>query len=45
MPGVEVAYLSASKSPTLLAHGAVHLGVTGEDLLRETIPDDATSAW
>ena len=27
------------KSPTQLAAGAVHLGVTGEDLVREMIPD------
>jgi ATP phosphoribosyltransferase len=37
--GVEVAYLSASEITTQLAQGAVHLGVTGEDLLREMIPD------
>jgi ATP phosphoribosyltransferase len=36
---VEVAYLSASEITTQLAAGAVHLGVTGEDLVREMIPD------
>jgi len=36
---VEVAYLSASEIATQLATGAVHLGVTGEDLVREMIPD------
>ena len=36
---VEVAYLSASEITTRLAAGAVHLGVTGEDLVREMIPD------
>jgi len=36
---VEVAYLSASEITTQLAAGAVHLGVTGEDLVREIIPD------
>jgi ATP phosphoribosyltransferase len=39
MPGVEVAYLSASEIADALAHGTIHLGVTGEDLLRESIPD------
>jgi ATP phosphoribosyltransferase len=33
---VEVAYLSASEIASQLARGAVHLGVTGEDLVRET---------
>ena len=37
--GVEVAYLSAAEITTQLALGAVHLGVTGEDLVREMIPD------
>jgi ATP phosphoribosyltransferase len=36
---VEVAYLSASEITTQLAAGAVHLGVTGEDLVREMIAD------
>jgi ATP phosphoribosyltransferase len=36
---VEVAYLSASEITSQLAAGAVHLGVTGEDLVREMIPD------
>jgi ATP phosphoribosyltransferase len=39
LPGVEVAYLSASEITQLLAQGAVHFGVTGEDLVREMIPD------
>jgi ATP phosphoribosyltransferase len=39
MPGVEVAYLSASEIADALAQGTIHLGVTGEDLLRESIPD------
>jgi ATP phosphoribosyltransferase len=34
---VEIAYLSASEIASQLAAGAVHLGVTGEDLVRETI--------
>src|ERR1700758_4125863 len=39
--GVEVAYLSASEITTQLAQGTVHLGITGEDLLREMIPQSA----
>ena len=38
LDGVEVAYLSASEITSQLAAGAVHLGVTGEDLVREMIP-------
>jgi ATP phosphoribosyltransferase len=39
LPDVEVAYLSAAEITQLLAQGTVHLGVTGEDLVREMIPD------
>jgi ATP phosphoribosyltransferase len=39
LDGVEVAYLSAGEITGQLAAGAVHLGVTGEDLVRELIPD------
>ena len=39
LDGVEVAYLSAAEITSQLAAGAVHLGVTGEDLVREMIPD------
>jgi ATP phosphoribosyltransferase len=39
LDGVEVAYLSASEITAQLAQGAIHLGVTGEDLVREQIPD------
>jgi ATP phosphoribosyltransferase len=39
LAGVEVAYLSAAEIVDLLAQGAVHLGLTGEDLVREKIPD------
>jgi ATP phosphoribosyltransferase len=35
---VEVAFLSASEIARELAAGRVHLGVTGEDLVRESIP-------
>src|SRR6185437_13350127 len=36
--GVEVAYLSAAEITAQLGQGAVHLGITGEDLVREMIP-------
>ncbi len=35
---VEIAYLSASEITSSLAQGSVHLGVTGEDLVREMMP-------
>jgi ATP phosphoribosyltransferase len=37
--GVEVAYLSASEITAQLAQGSVHLGITGEDLVREMIAE------
>jgi len=39
LDGIEIAYLSASEITAQLAAGAVHLGVTGEDLVREMMPD------
>ena len=39
VPGIEVAYLSASEIASHLAQGSIHLGVTGEDLVREMIPN------
>jgi ATP phosphoribosyltransferase len=39
LEGIEIAYLSASEITQQLAQGAVHLGITGEDLVREMIPD------
>lgn len=39
LDNVEIAYLSASEIAAQLARGAVHLGITGEDLVRESIPD------
>lgn len=36
---VEIAYLSASEIAARLNEGAVHFGITGEDLLRENVPD------
>ncbi len=41
MDGVEVRFLSASEIAGQLASGAAHLGITGEDLIRETLPDAA----
>ncbi len=35
---VEIAFLSASEIARELASGSIHLGVTGEDLARESIP-------
>jgi ATP phosphoribosyltransferase len=37
--GAEAAFLSASEITARLASGEVHLGITGEDLVRETIPE------
>src|SRR5947207_8340784 len=39
LAGVEVAFLSAPEITELLGQGMVHFGVTGEDLVREMIPD------
>ena len=39
LDNVEIAYLSASEIAANLARGSVHLGITGEDLLRENIVD------
>lgn len=41
---VEVAYLSAGEIAGQLARGAVHLGVTGEDVVRDTVSDAASVA-
>ena len=38
-PGLEILFLSASEIVAKLASGEVHFGVTGEDLIREAIPD------
>jgi ATP phosphoribosyltransferase len=38
--GIEVAFLSASEIAQSLKDGAVDLGVTGEDLLRESMPPE-----
>lgn len=41
LPGIEVAFLSASEIVGELARGAVHFGVTGADLIHETLADPA----
>jgi ATP phosphoribosyltransferase len=38
LAGVDIAYLSSAEITAQLASGAVHLGITGEDLVREMIP-------
>ncbi|HEY8566209.1 MAG TPA: ATP phosphoribosyltransferase [Beijerinckiaceae bacterium] len=43
LPDVEILFLSASEIVAQLASGAAHLGVTGEDLLREQVPDPERS--
>lgn len=39
LDGAEVAFLSAAEIVHQLKTGRVHLGITGEDLIRETLPD------
>ena len=39
VPCVEIAFLSASEIVQQLASGAAHMGVTGEDLVREQVAD------
>jgi ATP phosphoribosyltransferase len=39
LDGVEIAYLSAAEITAQLAQGSAHMGVTGEDLVREMIPN------
>jgi ATP phosphoribosyltransferase len=38
LDGIEIAYLSAAEITQQLGQGMVHLGITGEDLVREMIP-------
>lgn len=42
LPGIEVAFISASEIASYLKDGRVHLGITGEDLVRETMSDADT---
>jgi ATP phosphoribosyltransferase len=37
--GVEVAFLPVSEIVTSLGDGSVHIGIAGEDLIREALPD------
>jgi ATP phosphoribosyltransferase len=39
VPDVEVLFLSASEIAREVSQGGAHLGITGEDLIRESIPD------
>lgn len=43
--GVELVLLSASEIPRELAAGRIHLGVTGSDLVRETLADWQAQVW
>jgi ATP phosphoribosyltransferase len=44
LAGIDIAFLSASEIANALKDGKADLGITGEDLLRETIaPDDAAT--
>src|SRR5207249_1495167 len=40
---VEIAYLSAAEITTQLSQGTAHLGITGEDLIREMIAQSEES--
>lgn len=42
LPGVDVAYVSSSEIAAALKSGSVHMGITGEDLVRENISDADT---
>jgi ATP phosphoribosyltransferase len=39
LPGVEIAFVSSAEIAQFLKSGAAHLGITGEDLIRETMED------
>lgn len=42
LPGVDVAYVSSSEIAAALKSGSVHMGITGEDLVRESMSDADT---
>ena len=42
LPDVDIAFVSSSEIAAALKNGSVHLGITGEDLIRETIADADT---
>src|SRR5882762_4574541 len=37
-PGIDVKLMSSAEIAAALASGEVHFGITGEDLIRETVP-------
>jgi ATP phosphoribosyltransferase len=39
LDNIEIAYVSAAEIVGLLANGSAHMGITGEDLLRESLVD------
>lgn len=39
MPDVDIAYVSSSEIAAALKNGSVHMGITGEDLVRESMSD------
>jgi ATP phosphoribosyltransferase len=39
VPDVDIAFVSSSEIAAALKNGSVHLGITGEDLIRESISD------
>jgi ATP phosphoribosyltransferase len=39
LPDVDVAYVSSSEIAAALKNGSVHMGITGEDLVRESMSD------
>lgn len=42
LPDIEIAYVSSSEIAAALKSGSVHCGITGEDLVRESMSDAAT---
>lgn len=42
LPDIDVAYVSSSEIAEALKSGSVHLGITGEDLIRESMSDADT---
>ena len=42
LPGIDVAFVSSSEIAAALKAGSVHLGITGEDLVREAMSDADT---
>jgi ATP phosphoribosyltransferase len=42
-PGIEVKLMSSAEIAASLGNGEIHLGITGEDLIREDVPDADSS--